>query len=92
MEGNIANALTAVNSANNQIEECYTATKGGAWSLIHVDFDDTGSTYKRTAAIHGGAFFAADSEVSVVNADFSTHLGYRGGLAYLNYPRATSFT
>lgn len=87
-----ATAQIPVVSNNNKIHGCYTAAKGGAWSLDNVDFTDQNSEYSYTAAVQGGVFYAKNSEMDVSDALFTTHEAFQGGVAYLEHPGDTSFT
>lgn len=76
-----------VASANNLIQDCYTATTGGGWTLIGVkDFVDTDSVYHQTAAVQGGLIWAEDSRLTMTNIEVSTHAAKFGGLFYLKHP------
>ena len=92
MNGQTVNDLASVDSTNNDIKNCYTATTGGAWSLTSVDFTDSGSAYAHTAAITGGAIYAVDSEIDQTSATYTLHEARRGGLAYLLHPRDTTMS
>ena len=86
----VSTTLTTVASTANTIENCYTASTGGAWSLTSVDFTDTGSAYAYTAAILGGTIYAVDSKITQTSATYALHEARKGGLAYLLHPRDTA--
>jgi hypothetical protein len=49
---------------------------------------DSGSTYGDNAALQGGAIACVNCQLEVTSGTFTNHMGYDGGLIYLNAPRA----
>ena len=53
----IVDAENLVVSDNNDIRNCYTASRGAAWSLTNSSMVDRDSYYDNLAALRGGVYY-----------------------------------